>query len=135
MLYQQMVVNRIKARVINRTPSEEVIISTSVNIELKRFVAEDGFVEYAFQIEISSQFGEIVVNGSLVLVASTEEEAKELAKVIEESENGVPRFVYEYIVSNMNPLITLIEKEMGLPIEPVQVDEDDGNNKNLLYYQ
>jgi len=125
-----MLVNVVHAEVVNRAPGN-VVVNISVNVELRRYSAEEGLIEFDYKIAVSSRIGQVSVSGSLFMFAETEEDRRELRRLAEESKKGVPQHIAQIIVLNSEPLILLIEKEMGMPITPILPIEEPRSGVSL----
>jgi len=130
-MHIQICINRVYAEVLNRSLGD-VRINISVKIELQRFSAEIGAIEFVYRIEIMSRVGHIAVDGVMTMFAESDNDREELKRLAEESKKGVPPYIAQIIVLNVEPLVLILEKEMGMPITPIilQMDEDKGA---LLY--
>lgn len=128
----QLVLNALHAEVFNREPGA-ILVNVVAKAELKRYSGEEGFLEFSFKLMVSSRIGQITSDGSFILVAENEEERNALEKLAEESKKKVPVHVIQNIVLNLQPLILIIEKEMGMPITPLTMQMAEEEKVSTLY--
>jgi len=131
-LRSQLVLNALHAEVFNREPGA-ILVNVVVKAELKRYSGEEGFLEFSYKLVVSSRVGQITSDGSFILVAESEEERSALEKLAEESKKKVPQNIIQGIVLGAQPLILLIEKEMGLPITPLMMQVVEEEKTSTLY--
>lgn len=127
-----MVLNALHAEVFNREPGA-ILVNVVAKAELKRYSGEEGFLEFSFKLMVSSRIGQITSDGSFILVAENEEERNALEKLAEESKKKVPVHVIQNIVLNLQPLILIVEKEMGMPITPLMMQMAEEEKVSTLY--
>jgi len=127
-----LVLNALHAEVFNREPGA-ILVNVVAKAELKRYSGEEGFLEFSFKLMVSSRIGQITSDGSFILVAENEEERNALEKLAEESKKKVPVHVIQNIVLNLQPLILIVEKEMGMPITPLMMQMAEEEKVSTLY--
>ena len=114
-----MRVSSIHADVLERT-ADAVVAKVEIGTKLLKYSKEDMVCEYSFKLTVSSAAGQVSLSGELYMLAEAEDELLELSKLVEESKKGgAPPQVIEAISLLATPLLTHIEKEMGLPITPL----------------
>lgn len=107
------------------------VVKVRLDITLERFSRDDRECEYKFRVQVLAGVGEIDMAGVLYLRAETEDELKELSRMaIESKKEMIPDQVIHTVMLLVTPLLTHIEKEMGIPITPLTPAPRE---KSLMY--